>query len=62
MKEARKVAMWLSKERILRSAYAKALRQDTLRRDSKKTNVPKVELVTNNKYTQLFPSKGMEAY
>lgn len=54
--------MWLSKERILRSAWAKALRQDTLGRDSKKNNVPKVALVTNNKHIQLFPSEGMDAY
>lgn len=33
-----------------------------LRRDSKNTCGSKVELVTNNKYNQSFPSEGMEAY
>lgn len=47
---------------MLRSASAKALRQHMLRRDSKNTCGSKVELVTNNKYNQSFPSEGMEAY
>lgn len=54
----RKVAIWISKERMLKSAYAKALRQDMLMRHSKKIYVSKVELVTNNKYNQSFQRYG----
>lgn len=61
LKEARKVAIWISKERMLRSSRAKALRQDMLKRDSKKTYVSKVELVTKE-YNRSFTSESMEAY